>query len=112
LGYGGGYAEVNGYGNLLKVYYFINGYTPPEKASQGLLFRCAELALQNKKAHFVLYKTMTDAANGAASAAPSTGSLGTNPSANAYVLFLDSPRQHSFNAQKVESELKPVLKPN
>lgn len=109
LGYTGGYTEVNGYGNLLKVYFFANGFTEREKAAQGLMYRCAELAIQKQKSHFILFKNMTDAANGAASKLPSTGSLGGNPSAYAYVLFLDSPREHSFDAQKVAAELKPIV---
>lgn len=110
LGYTGGYTEVNGYGNLVKVYFLVNGYTSREKATQGLIYRCAELAIEKKKAHFVLYKNLTDAAKGAASALPSSGSLSENFSSYAYVLFLDSPREQSFDAHKVAAELKPIVK--
>ncbi|WOB10505.1 CC0125/CC1285 family lipoprotein [Piscinibacter gummiphilus] len=111
-GFTGGHTDRAGPGKLQKVDFNGNGYITSELVQKYALYRCAELAKQKGKQHFIIYDSLFAAALDRPSALPRVGTLGNKPSATAFMLLLDEPRSGSKQAQAVIDEIDPVIKAN
>lgn len=108
----GGHTERAGPGKLQKVDFHGNGFISADLVQKYALYRCAELAKQKGKPHFVIYESLFAAALDRPSATPRVGTLGNKPSATAFMLLLDAPRAGSKETQAVMDEIEPVIKAN
>jgi hypothetical protein len=97
----GGHRETAGPGRLQKVTFSGNGYIHADKVQDFALYRCAELAQQQGKPHFIIYDSLRAAAAEAPSKLPRVGILDNKPSAFAFLLTLDQPRAGAKSTQQV-----------
>jgi hypothetical protein len=111
-GFTGGHTDRAGPGKLQKVDFDGNGFITSDLVQKYALYRCAELAKQKGKPHFVIYESLFAAALDRPSAMPRVGTLGNKPSATAFMLLLDEPRSGSKQVQAVIDEIEPVIKAN
>ena len=110
-GFTGGHIDKAGPGKLQKVEFHGNGFITSDTVQQYALYRCAELARQSGKPHFVIYESLYTAAIDRPTRLPRVGTLGNKPSASAFMLLLDQPRYGSQATQSVLTELDVVVHP-
>lgn len=110
MGFTGGHAEQAGPGKLQKVDFHGNGFIAADTVQKYALYRCAELAKQKGKQHFVIYESLHTAAADRPASLPRVGSLGNKPSASAFMLLMDAPRTGSKQTQAVLDEIEPLIK--
>lgn len=108
----GGYNEYPVNPQLVKVNFFGNGYITSAKVQTYTLYRCAELARDAKKPHFVIYDSLGAAARDRPAVQPRVGALGGKPLAFAFLLMLDHPRDGSMETQDVLARLAPQVRPD
>jgi hypothetical protein len=108
-GTAGGPTPVSGPGPLDRVGFEGNIYTPADTVQKFALYRCAELARSRGKSHFLLYDSLVNAAMEHPSPLPRVGTVGSKPSASAFMLALDTPRTGSRATQAVLDELAPFV---
>lgn len=108
----GGHTDRAGPGRLQKIDFHGNGYIKADLVQTYALYRCAELAKQQGKPHFVIYESLMAAALDRPSNLPRVGTLGNKPSATAFMLLLDAPRSGSKETKAVIEEIDPVIKAN
>ncbi len=105
----GGHGELAAPGKLQKVFFSGNGFTSAELAQKYALYRCAELAKQNKKPFFIIYKSLTNAARGIPTDIPNVGKVDNKPVAVSFILMLDAPRVGGHETDAVLKELQPII---
>ena len=110
VGVTGGHFEANGPGKLVKVTFSGNGFITADKVQQYAMYRCAEVAQQGGRAHFVIYDSLMAAAAEQPSRQPRVGTLGGKPTAFAFLLPLDAPRAGSLETKAVLAELEPAVR--
>jgi hypothetical protein len=108
----GGHTDRAGPGKLQKVDFHGNGFITADLVQKYALYRCAELARQKGKQHFVIYESLFAAALDRPATLPRVGTLGNKPSATAFMLLLDESRTGSKQVQAVIDEIDPVIKAN
>jgi hypothetical protein len=106
----GGYNEYPVNKQLMKVNFFGNGYISSAKVQTYTLYRCAELARDAKKPHFVIYDSLGAAARDRAAEQPRVGALGGKPLGFAFLRMLDEPRDGSMATQEVLARLGPEVR--
>ncbi|MEO8152311.1 MAG: hypothetical protein ABI605_04510 [Rhizobacter sp.] len=111
VGFAGGHTNKAGPGKLQKVEFHGNGFITSDTVQQFALYRCAELAQQSGKPHFMIYESLYTAALDRPAKLPRVGTLGNKPSASAFMLLLDQPRYGSQATQSVLTELDSVVHP-
>lgn len=110
VGLTGGHVDQAGPGKLQKVDFHGNGFIASETVQKYALYRCAELAKQNGKPHFMIFESLHAAATDRPAQLPRVGALGNKPSASAFMLTLDQPRNGSLQTQAVLDELDALVK--
>jgi len=107
----GGHYETAGPGKLEKVHFSGNGYITSDVVQKYAMYRCAEIAKKKGKPHFVIYDGLMAAALDRTATLPRVGAVGNKPTAAAFLLLLDRPREGSHETQAVLAELASVVNP-
>jgi hypothetical protein len=110
-GLAGGYSQTRVNDELTKVDFYGNGFITADKIQMFALYRCAEVARDAKKPHFVLYDSLTAAARDLPAEQPRVGTLGGKPVAFALLSLQDNPRKGSQETSAVLARLKPLVEP-
>lgn len=106
----GGHFQTHGPGQLEKVSFSGNGYVDSITIQKYALYRCAEVAKEKGKKHFVIYDTLIAASTDKAASLPNIGSIGNKPLAFAFVLMLDAPKNGSMETSQVLKDLGAFIK--
>ncbi|WP_420474899.1 CC0125/CC1285 family lipoprotein [Noviherbaspirillum sp. ST9] len=101
LGMAGGYWDLPGPGELIKVGFSGNSYIERDKVSDFLLRRCAELTKKSGKEYFALYKNLPDAVQDKRSARKVTTTIIGKPNAHVYILTFDKDGSGLLNASEI-----------
>ena len=106
----GGHRSQRISAQLQKVDFYGNGYITSDQVQAYAMYRCAEIARDQKKAHFIIYDSLLAAANQRPSSQPRVGTLGNKPTASAFLALLDAPARGSHDTQAVLRDLGPTVK--
>ena len=101
----GGYYQSTIADNLEKISYSGNGFTTVDMAEKYTLLRCAEYAKEHNSEYFMLFGSLTHAAH-AMPSEPGVWTIGTAPSAYAFVVLLPTPANGSRKTDDVLHELE------
>lgn len=107
-----GFDERAGPGKLHSVNLTSNIYVSVEQAQQSVLYRAAEVAVQQGKNHFFLFEGLNEAASGHAAPLPRTAKVQHGVLTFSFVLPIDQAQEHSFDARAVMLQLKEVVNPD
>lgn len=102
----------NTVGKLERVTFVGNQYTSRYLAEQYTIYRCAEVAKERGKPYFILYDSLTNAAQNISSLYPKQGTVIRQPQITAYVLLLGSPQPGSQETKTVLAGLQPLIDEN
>ena len=101
--------EQVGSGPLHLVTFVGDSHTTPEFARNYVLYRSAELAQSHNKPFFILYDSLSNAANDRPIARPVTGIVYGSPTVRAFVLLLDAQRPGARWTSAVLADLKKTV---
>lgn len=105
----GGYFEKRVNDQLLKVNFAGNGFTGADKIQTYALYRCAEIARDAKKSHFVIYESLFAAARDRPAMEPRVGTIGGKPIAIAFMSLEDQARPGAHEVSAVLARLGPQI---
>lgn len=106
----GGHEDKKLNERLVKVNFYGNGYITSDKVQRYALYRCAEVARNANKPHFVIYESLAAASLDVTAELPRVGTLGNKPVAVAFLLLEDQPRSGSQETSKVLERLGPLVR--
>jgi len=109
--YTGGFYESEAPGKLIKITFAGNGYIDSDTAEAYTLYRCAEYTKEQGGSHFVVYKSLFDAAQDKRSLNIALGSIGGKPSNFAYILLRNEPEEGALEASKIMEKYQKVVHP-
>ena len=99
---GTGYLEKHVTPILLRVEFRANAATTTEDAQNKALFRCAQIALENKKSYFFLFPTLNAVASKDAGSTPQVGRMDYYwVQAIAYIVLLDEKKEGALDAREI-----------
>jgi len=108
-GFTGGHTDQQGPGKLYKIVFAGNGFTSDDIAQKYVLYRSAEIAQSLNKPFFIMYHSLTNAALGQPSNAPSIGIVLNRPTAIAFILPLDVSRAAAHDTKATLHNLRDVI---
>jgi hypothetical protein len=107
----GGFDETAGPGKMHSINFNGNMFISNERAQQFVLYRAAEVTLQKKKTHFILYEGLEEAATGRATALPRTVRIHNGAAVSSFVLPIDGAQGRAFDARVVINQLQEQTNP-
>ena len=109
--YNMGYRDTKGPGKLITVSYRSSFNLTPAMVQKMVLYRCAELAKANNKPFFMLYTTLSKAAQGKHDAWPTVrAEVGHEPNFSiVWILLLDEPGPGALDSQFIIEDLERVV---
>ena len=96
-----GFSDLDGPGKLTTVQFRAIGIIPNWKLQRYTLLRCADIANDHHKPYFIIYATLTDAANGRAAEQPFfEWSEFTGARSIAYMIMLDAKTDGAISTEE------------